>query len=54
MQIFQIYKDEVMDLLVQDFNNLSEKIIVNKSASSGKVDVLSHTVTVRNMAELIA
>ena len=53
LQIFQIYKDEVIDLLVQDFSHLSDRIIVKKSGT-GKVDVLSYSVAVKNIGELIA
>jgi|LauGreDrversion4_2_1035121.scaffolds.fasta_scaffold320830_2 hypothetical protein len=41
-----------MDLLVQDYRHLSDKVVVKKSPI-GKVDVLSRIHTVHNAAELI-
>ena len=53
LQVFQIYKDEVMDLLVQDYNQLSEKVIVKKAGISGRVDVLSNTRHIRGISDII-
>jgi hypothetical protein len=40
LQVFQVYKDEVMDLLVQDYSQLSEKVTVKRAGASGRVEVM--------------
>jgi hypothetical protein len=40
LQVFQVYKDEVMDLLVQDYNQLSEKVTVKRAFASGRIEVM--------------
>lgn len=52
LQVFQIYNDEVTDLLVQDYNQLKTKIIVKKT-QSGQVEVLTSSKILRNTADLI-
>ena len=41
LQVFQVLKHEVMDLLVQDYNQLSEKVTVKRAGASGRVEVMS-------------
>ena len=53
LQVFQVLKDEVMDLLVQDYNQLSEKVTVKRAGASGRVEVMSSSRQIRAVADVI-
>ena len=53
LQVFQVYKDEVMDLLVQDYSQLSEKVTVKRAGARGRVEVMCQSRQVRAVADII-
>jgi hypothetical protein len=53
LQVFQVYKDEVMDLLVQDYSQLGERVTVKRAGASGRVEVMCQSRQIRAVADII-
>ena len=53
LQVFQVYKDEVMDLLVQDYSQLGERVTVKRAVASGRVEVMCQSRQIRAVADII-